>query len=175
MICASVQIPVSYLGTHLSGGSTRASALVGTEPVTKRFESRQLVYQKILQTMWDRINPGVDCEITFPELITQDRSQKIKDLILAKDEKVISKEYMCNTIASELGYTSYDFDTEQAKIKQEEAEELDSSTDSILIAPLAPIPPASPGATDKPGTVTMPKPSAITAPEKKQIAKNNGA
>jgi hypothetical protein len=141
MICASVQIPVSYLGTHLSGGQTKASALVGTEPVTKKFEARQLVYEEVLRKMWDRVMKsagleGAECEITFPELISQDRSAKIKDLILAQEVDAVSHEYMSTSIAQELGNTSYDYEETQAAIKKEKAAKMTDDADSVLISPL---------------------------------------
>jgi hypothetical protein len=140
MICAAVQIPVSYLGTHLSGGQTKASALVGTEPVTKKFEARQAVYENIIHTFWDRVMKaagleGVECEVTFPELVSQDRSGKIKDLILAQEVDAVSHEYMSIAIAQELGHTSYDYSETQEAIKKEKAK-LQNGAGDLLISPL---------------------------------------
>lgn len=178
-ICASVQIPVSYLGTHLSGGQTRASALVGTEPVTKKFEARQLVYERILKEYWTRLMTmygldGEDCDVTFPELISQDRSAKIKDTAMSQELDVISHERMSTIIAQELQLTDYDYKTEQEVIANEKKEKLSASSDNILISPLTAKPkaPAAPagGATPPPA-----KPSAVTKDEKAAIAQRDGS
>lgn len=175
MICAGVRIPVSYIGTHLSGGQTRASALVGTEPVTKKFEARQLVYTNILQDQWDELmreNKIVaECEITFPELITQDRSAKIKDLIIAKDEKAISHKYMSNVIASELGYTSYDYEVEMKQIELEAKSGILKKLQNILISPLTSTALTTSDEDDEPDASG----SAVTSTEKKKISDNKGA
>lgn len=182
MICAAMGIPVSYLGTHLSGGQTKASALVGTEPVTKKFEARQLVYEDILRSMWTRLMDhfgiqDAECEISFPELISQDRSAKIKDLITAQEVDAIDHEYMCTQIAQELGYTSYDYRTAMAKIKIEKAEKLGGDADNVLIAPLsakatapAAAAPASGGKSSASDENTTPKPSKVTKAQRRQQA-----
>jgi len=184
MICASVQIPVSYLGTHLSGGQTRASALVGTEPVTKKFEARQMVYEQILRSFWERLMAwagieNAECEITFPELISQDRTAKIKDLITAQEVGAIDHEYMATSIAQELGNTSYDYQKTQAKIAQEKKQGYTNAIDNLLIAPLSAKPQAPAGGEGggaKPITpaAPSPKPSKITKQDRDQLAQTKG-
>ena len=122
MISAGTQIPMNYFGTHLSGGQTRASAIVATEPVAKKFEQRQQVYKRLIQKMWDRLMQDcglgyVECEITFPEIITQDRSAKLKDLALAQTQGWISEERAAQIAAKELGIMEFDYAQETAKIK----------------------------------------------------------
>ena len=178
MICIAYGVPVSYLGlgSHTGGSSSRASALVGTEPVTKKFESRQLVYQDIIQKMWDRIMrlngiTDAECEITFPELITQDRSQKIKDTAMAQELRVVSHETMSIMVANELGITSYDYDTEQSLIAAEQAKKAAvAQIDNILISPLTAKPAAPAAMNDK---STQPKPSALTSTDQNQITKTD--
>ncbi len=175
-VCAAVGIPVSYLGTAGGSHKTRASALVGTEPVTKKFESRQKVYERIVQRMWTRLmewadDPaikGAECEVTFPELISQDRSAKIKDLAAARDLKAVSHERMSNMIAQELQITTYDYDEEQEMIAKES---LKAQQDSPNVNPLT-SPPKNPAEDLK---STNGKPSAITSDEKAKIKKNDGA
>jgi hypothetical protein len=117
-------IPVSYFGTHLSGGQTRASALVATEPVAKRFEIRQATYEKILLKIVKRvfaiygINDAV-AEITMPELLVQDRSAKFKDLALAEAQRWISKERAATIASKELQVSHYDYDTEKEQIEED--------------------------------------------------------
>lgn len=164
MVMAAVQIPTSYIGTSQGTGNTRAGALVGTEPVTKKFESRQLVYEKILKDLFKWVTGSDDCEITFPELITQDRSQKIKDTIMANEVGVISHEMMCNIIAKELGYNSYNYDNEQSAI-QKEADKNEKSNE-LLMSPL------TAKSAVQPGQDTQPKPSAVTGDERAKIKKD---
>lgn len=125
MIACSTGIPVSYLGTHLSGGQTRASALVATEPVAKRFERRQKLYERVLQEMFTRLMEragvkGAECEVTFPELITQDRSAKLRDIDLAESRGFISKSRAATLFAKELGVSNYDYRKEMADIDREQ-------------------------------------------------------
>lgn len=121
MVASGMGIPISYFGTHMSGGQTRASAIVATEPVAKRFEMRQAVYERIVQDLWDYVMEwaglgNVPCEITFPELITQDRSQKLKDLMAAEAQGWISKERAASIAAKELNITNYDYEQEKKDI-----------------------------------------------------------
>jgi hypothetical protein len=160
MFCAGIGIPTSYFGTHLSGGQTRASAIVATEPVAKRFEQRQQVFERMLQDQWDRLMEwaglgSVECEISFPELITQDRSQKLKDLALAESQRWLSNKTAGSLAGKEFGITTYEWDLEQKEIDQEHAEGID-------VAPLT-----SPGmsATPQPDSAQQ----AVTGTERKAI------
>lgn len=164
MIAASTGIPISYYGTHLSGGSTRASAIVATEPVAKRFEMRQQVYKKIIGDVvdWLRDYWGIksDYKITFPEIITQDRTAKLKDIYLAETAKWISPERAADMAAVELAIDDYDWGTEQDKINSQQAEE-------------APVPMANP-ITAPPATASGSSSSAVTKDQRKAISDNNG-
>lgn len=174
MIAACTRIPISYYGTHLSGGQTRASAIVGTEPVAKLFEMRQTVLKGVLVDVveWFMKEVGVKStyEVTFPEIITQDRSAKLKDLYLGEVAKWWSPEKAAETAANEMGFREYDWETEQAKIKAQQDDE----------PPMPPNPLSAPGldsiATSKgkqaPGA---PSTSAITQGERKGISDNAGA
>ncbi len=122
MICGGQGIPVSYLGTHLSGGQTRASAMVGTEPSAKMFEGRQLDYERMIRAIArdlfisNNLDPNIDIEVTFPEIITQDRSAKLKDLSLAVQERWISSKRAAEIAAKEFNITEFDYETEQKDI-----------------------------------------------------------
>lgn len=124
MVAAGSLIPVSYFGTHLSGGQTRASALVATEPVAKKMEKRREIIKRILNDLWDYCMecaglPGVDCNLIFPEIITQDRSQKLKDLALAESQRWISHQRAATTAAKEFGFQGYSYKTEIEDMKIE--------------------------------------------------------
>jgi hypothetical protein len=176
MFCAGVGIPVSYFGTHLSGGSTRASAIVATEPVAKRFEMRQQVYKSALKKISNRlfktfnVDPG-KVNYVFPEIITQDRSQKLKDIYLAETAKWISPERAAGLGTAELGVDDYDYDEEMKKIKEEEANE------PLWANPLTQPPGilAKDPSQDAGGDGEAPrKPSAMTSNDRKDVKDNNG-
>ncbi len=177
MVAAAVQIPVNYFGTHISGGSTRASALVATEPVAKKFENRQQVYERIIKAMWKKLMEtakiDAECEITFPEVIVQDRSQKIKDIKIAEDCGYISKERAATMVSKELSITEFEYEDEKAKIAEEGA---DGPMLPNLINPLtAPAAKAGAAASGGASGPQPPKvggtssPSAVTSQDKKAI------
>jgi len=134
MICAGVGIPQQYFGTHLSGGHSRASALVATEPVVKKFEMRRNLIEQILNNMAKRLfkqfGLSAEIEVTFPELVSQDRSQKLKDLAMAEMQGWISKERAAEIAAKELAIMDYDYSQEQADI------EADPASPALLSNPL---------------------------------------
>lgn len=124
MACSAVQIPVNYLGTHLSGGQTRASALVATEPVAKKFEIRQIAYERMIKSMWSRVMKwgglgDVECEVIFPDIMTQDRSQKLKDLALAQTQKWLGEKTVATIAAKELGIDHFNFEDEKATMAKD--------------------------------------------------------
>lgn len=163
MISAGTGIPIGYLGTHLSGGSTRASALVATEPIAKMIEARQLVMEKFISDIFFRVT-GKTCEVTFPEVITQDSASKIQNISLAEQEKAISHKRMSELIAKELNITEYDYDIEQDQIAKEQKKGVLSIMNPLTTSPLLP-----PNNTD-----SSARPSAITGKDKAGIKKSNG-
>lgn len=177
MIAAAVQIPVNYFGTHISGGSTRASALVATEPVAKKFEQRQQDLENILHGMWKRVMEwaGIeaDCEVTFPEVIVQDRSQKIKDLKIAEDARYISHERAATIVAKELGISDYEYDSEQEAINDEAEPPIYPNLITPLTSPGSTSGPAAPagGAPGgKPNGSPPAQKSAVTSQDRKAVA-----
>lgn len=122
MISAGGGIPVSWYGTHLSGGQTRASALVSTEPPVKRLERRREKLKRCITALWnlcmDRAGlKGFPCDVILPELITQDRSQKLQDIKFAEDNRWVSPQRAANMGAKELLIDDYDYNEEQQDIK----------------------------------------------------------
>jgi hypothetical protein len=168
-ICTGTQIPFNYLGTHLSGGSTKAAALVATEPVAKKMENRREVIKRVIKDLWKRLMkeagiPISECNVIFPEIITQDRSQKLQDLALGEQQGWWSKQRAATVAAKEMGMSDYDFNTEQEKMKSDQPE---------MPAPLsspgqAPSPPSPPQAGQSPKPV-----AALTSTDKKEIKKND--
>lgn len=125
--CMGVQIPFNYLGTHLSSGTTQASALVSTEPVAKKMEKRREVIKRVLKDLWKKLMketgiPGldlIDCNIIFPEIITQDRSQKLQDLSFGQQNGWWSEERVASTAAKEMGFSDYNYNEEKEKMSAE--------------------------------------------------------
>lgn len=140
MVAAAVQIPVSYFGLAISTGQTRASALVGTEPVAKKMQRRQNETKRVIQAVWRRFQDnygvkGADCSITFPEIITQDRSAKLKDTKFVEDCGYISRETAAPIAAKELGIDDYDYNQERVKIQAENPQPIEPTLGSPLTAP----------------------------------------
>lgn len=166
MIASGLGIPISYFGTHLSGGQTRASAVVASEPVAKKFEMRQQVYEGMLKDLWNYCMEwagitGAECEVTFPEIITADKSQKLKDISLAHAEGYISKERAANMAAKELHITEFDYVVEREAIEKE------LSGEGIDAAPLT----TPPGVED----YRAPKPASAISGTERQDVKDEGA
>lgn len=162
-------IPVSYFGTHLSGGQTRASALVATEPVAKRFEMRQVTYEKVLKKLAKRLFEmyginDAEIEVTMPELLVQDRSAKLKDLALAEAQGWLSKERAATIASKEFNVTEYDYDSENEVI----ATQGPVPGASGEIAPLTQVAGGSPG--DR-----ISQPTAVNSDMRKGLADAQGS
>lgn len=124
MICSGVGIPVSYLGTHLSGGTTKASALVATEPVAKKMQKRQETTKRELRKIWNWLMkeaglPRVDVDIILPEILVQDKSQKLKDLLLMQNSRWISPKRAADMAAKELSIYNFNYDQEIENMQEE--------------------------------------------------------
>lgn len=169
MIAAGAQIPVTYFGLAQSSGQTRGSAIVGTEPVAKKFERRQKEVTRIIQALWRKFQDeygvkGSECEVTFPEIITQDRSAKLKDLKLAEDSAYISRERAATLAAKEFDVDNYDYKEEAEKI----AAESNPPIQPTLTAPLtAPALAGDGGASSPPPS--KPSSSAVTSQDRRSI------
>lgn len=171
-IAAGTQIPVSYFGTHMSGGQTRASALVATEPVAKKMEKRREVIKRILRDLWKYCMecgglPAVDVNVIFPELITQDRSQKLKDIQTCQQSRWIKPERAATLAAKEMGIQNYNY-----------AEELKDMKAEFPDIPMPLVDPALIGTGSVPaqGTGDEPPPetAGMTGQDKAEIKKNDG-
>lgn len=124
MVAMGSGIPISYFGTHLSGGQTKASALVATEPVAKKMEKRREVMKRIIRELWAYCMTSggripLDCDVIFPEIISQDRSQKLKDLALAENQRWLAPETVASIAAKELQVQNYNYRDELQKMKVE--------------------------------------------------------
>jgi hypothetical protein len=169
MIAAGLGIPVNYFGTSHSSGQSRAGAIVATEPVAKKMEEYQQTLENILLQMGDRLfkmfNIKGELEITFPEVITQDRSQKLKDLAIAEAQGWISHSRAAEIAAKELQITSFEWEDERAQIDREK-----SAPDAAEYLPLS-----TPGKLPQTGNSepqAKDSSSAVTNDEKRNIKIN---
>ncbi len=173
MVCAGLGIPQQYFGTHLSGGSTRASAMVATEPVAKKFEYRQLIVERVIKKMAHRLFDkfgihDVDVEVTFPEVVTHNRNEKIKDIVTAKVAGFLSQDRAANMVSKELQISDFDWTLEQKKIEVEKSKgENGTPTPEEEINPLTAVPKI---AQNKPSATT----SGINNSDKASAEKNRG-
>lgn len=127
MVAMGTSIPVSFFGTAFSGGgSTKAGALVNSEPVVKKMMERQNVMKSLLRQcvidvmMASKIDvTKLTIEVGMPDILQGDSQAKIKDLYMAKDEKVLSHKSMAHAVAKELKWNRYDYDEEQKQIELE--------------------------------------------------------
>jgi len=186
-ISAGSGIPSSYFGTHLSGGQTRASALVATEPVAKRMEKRREVMKRILRSLWSFCMTEAGLEnmvvnVIFPEIITQDRSQKLKDLLLSEQSRWIKPERAATMAAKELGITNYSYADELEDMKTELPEIPMPLVDPGVINPPASMTPGEQpsqsgggGELSSGGSfgINSPKQTSLTSTQKRGIKQND--
>lgn len=161
-IAAGTGFPISYFGTHLSGTSTRASAIVSTEPIAKKIEKRQMVYERIVKIMAKRLLEPIGItdvpEVTFPQVISQDSSAMLKDIAGAQMQGWISKERAAEMAAKELNITTFKWQEEQDKMSSE------PNVGNLLTNPLTTPSMSSVGSSS----------SAVTSDERKSISDSNG-
>jgi hypothetical protein len=161
MIAVGTQFPASYFGLMKSAGQTKGSALVGTEPVAKKIERRQEEVKRILNAIWRRFQDrygkkGAECRVTFPEVISQDSSQKLKDIKFSEDCGYLSRPTAAPMAAKELAVDNYDYNSEKDLMAGEQKDEQPIQT---LVSPLT-SPPAPGG---EPAGASVPKPPAQAA------------
>jgi hypothetical protein len=125
-VAMATSIPLNYFGTSFTSSSgTKAGALVATEPVAKKMIERQLKMEFLIRRIvkdvlkFNNMDPSIEFEVNFPEIMEEDRSQKIQDLVLAKDEKAISHRTFAEITAKELKINRYSYDDEQDQIEEE--------------------------------------------------------
>jgi hypothetical protein len=121
-----------YLGMNI--GSSKAEALVGTEPDVKTFEDYQELMEQFFlqdaQRVFERAqdqgelprNVPIIVEVTYPALAEENRSEKFKDLAFGESMSWWSHRRVASASAKEMQFTSYDYDQEQEQIAQEDAQ-----------------------------------------------------
>lgn len=166
MIAAGSRIPVSYYGTHMSTSGSRASALVATEPVAKMFETKRLRIERTIREIFTWLT-GKECIVTWPELISQDRSAKIADIMAAEDQGWLSKETAAVMGAKELDINDFDYEKEQEKLSTQ-PQASPAFTNPLTAPPTMPDT-STPASGKQVQDMKNQKPSAVTGDERKMI------
>jgi hypothetical protein len=109
-------------------------------------------------------NLNADCDVIFPELITQDRSAKLRDLSLAQNNTWISHKRASEQAAKELDIKDFDYATEQLQVAKDDS--------ALGVKPTQQNPLTTPGAGGQ--TMGNGKSSALTAPERSNVKSNLG-
>ena len=172
-ICVGMGLSPEYMGgtggaSH--GGSSKATAVVGSEPSVKMFQCRQLLLGRLLKRIandW-ATNEGIadhGIEFEFPEIAIEDRSAKIKDLQAALQDEVLPHQDYCVAVAKELGKHDYEYKSAQEAIDGDKATGravADIYGLGRLPAPV--LPPGAPGAAPEGNVAAAPKPATAPAP-----------
>lgn len=116
-----------FLGA--SSASTRAGALIQTEPDVKNFEDYQEMVEGVYHDMYRRaltrakvtVPLTTPFEVTFPSIASEDRSTKLKDLAMMEAMDWITKSRSATMAAKEMGVTKYNYEDEQNNIRKERA------------------------------------------------------
>jgi hypothetical protein len=173
MICAGLGIPMQYFGMHTGAQGTRGNALVATEPVAKKFEARQLVLEQIIKKMarrlFDQFGIDEDIEVTFPDIVTQDRTAKLKDLAQAQLMNWISAERAAPIAAKELGVTDYDYTNEKQTMAKEQVAAQPQDQSPLTTPPTVPPAPKMP---TEPNPPQEPNPPAIGQQQQNDVTKS---
>jgi len=128
VIAIGAGISEQFLGA--GAASTRASALIQTEPDVKNFEDYQEIVEVLMRKAYRRVCAvkGLEktkhkFEATFPAIAQEDRSAKLKDLALSEAMDWITKKRSATMAAREFGISNYMYDTEQQAIQEERAQD----------------------------------------------------
>lgn len=126
-IAVSCQIPKEFLNVISTGGGSRAQALTAAEPFTKMIEDIQARWEGFITEIFKTvmIQNGLDykegdVEVLFPSVTKDTTTEMGKNLSLAETMGWLSKRTAAEMFAKELNITSYDFEDEQGKIKEDE-------------------------------------------------------
>jgi hypothetical protein len=170
IIAIGAGVSEQFLG--VSQNSSRAGALIQTEPDVKNFEDYQESLEHVLHRMSNRVfiakglkEPDEDTiptmEFVFPAIAAEDRSSKIKDVGFMESMDYFSKRRAAEMGAREFGVSTYDFDAEQKEIADERKKQPKISLPMQQVpkeGPTSPLPP--PGMPGGVGGPPLPAPAA---------------
>lgn len=130
LIAVSMGIPAEFIGAT-SGKSSRAGAVVSSEPSTKHFQDRQEQLGWLIKRMAFRLfsraealgllpkttDEEKEVRIQWPSIAKEDRTPLLQDLKMAEQMLWLSKRTTAGIAAEEFDQENYDFDDEQEEIK----------------------------------------------------------
>lgn len=126
IISACLGIPKETLNTSMSGGGSRATALVGAEPFTKVIDELQGDLTELLQELASiafklagKEYKG-EIEFIFPSTVKDTTSETIKNISIGEQQKYITHKRAANMYAAEMDVTMYDYADEIESIKGEQ-------------------------------------------------------
>lgn len=134
IISACVGVPKEFLNTTMSGGGSRATALVSSEPFTKVIEETQGDITNLLHELaviaWEQegLEYNNELEFVFPSLIKDTTKETLANISTAEVNKYISHKRASTMVAAELDITIYDYDEEMQVIKDEQELALGDTT-----------------------------------------------
>lgn len=134
MVSNSIGLPKDWLG--FGQGTTRASALVATEPAARSLEELQGTIEAIIYDTFDRVMAAAGItdaalEVTFPSIATEDRTQKLSDLAFSVANNWLSSQTAGEIAAKELGISTYDWDEEQSRIAAQWEKDPDDGMEDV--------------------------------------------
>lgn len=140
-IATAVGIPREFLNILSVGGGSRAQALTSAEPFTKVIEDLQSKWEDLIKAIFEAVMvqaglpyaPG-DVEVLFPSVTKDTTTETLKNLQTGESMGWISKRTAAAMAAKELNITEYDFEEEQQRIRDDEA-------NGLNLTGSAPLPP----------------------------------
>lgn len=143
IISVGAGISAQFLGT--SNQTSRAGALIQTEPDVKNFEDYREIVEEILLSASERVieangidEPDQAMEFTFPSIASEDRSGKVKDIALCEAMDYFSKARSATMAAREFDITNFNHDKEQQDIDEERKRDMVMATGMQQVPKIAP-------------------------------------
>jgi hypothetical protein len=127
LIATAIGIPKDFLNImSTSGGGSRATALVGAEPFEKVVEDLQAKFENLLLAIVEEVmeDAGLnykkgDVEFIFPSVTKDTTTETIKNVAMGESLGYISRETAGDMYAGEMNITTYEYEKEQSKIKNQ--------------------------------------------------------
>lgn len=159
IIATALGIPKEHLNVMGTGGGSRATAIVGSEPFTKVIEDLQQDFEDLLYALAEKFceQEGLPYDqgqwsFIFPSVTKDTTGETLKNYATAESMNWISKRRAATMAAAELEITDYDYDNERKKAEKDAEQALGSALAPIVTPPGGRFGPPKPGAEpDKPG------------------------
>lgn len=141
-------------------------------------EKRREVMKRIIKWAWNLVLqraglPMVDVNIIFPEMITQDSAQKMKNILLAEQARWIKPERAATMAAKELGISNFSYVEELKDIETQLPEIPMPLADPAQQNPPSSMDPAINTIKSPEGEGAGPGSSGLTGSEKAEVKQND--